>query len=77
MRILFHRLVVAQETDHDINLEDLLCHELSKTPLAIAKANGNLYFSSTKAGLSQILAASATFENLPQSHMKTASIIDG
>ena len=55
---LFHRLVVAQEAGHDINLENLPCHELSKTPLAIAEANGNLYFTSAKAGLSKILHGS-------------------
>ena len=40
-RELFQRLLVSKEAGCDINLEEILCHELSNTPLTIADTSGN------------------------------------
>ncbi len=64
-RNLFQRLLVAQEGGRDNNLEMLLCHELSNTPISISDAAGSLRPCTSKADLCHILEVGVTSEALP------------
>ena len=76
-RDLFQRLLVSQEAGRDINLEEILCHELSTTPLSIADTTGKLLPCDAKSDLATILESGATSQLLPDSSLKTVTIIDG
>ena len=74
---LFQRLLVSKEAGRAINLEEILCHELSNTPLSIADISGKLLPCDSKSDLAAILEAGATSQSLPESSLKTITIIDG
>ena len=74
---LFKRLLVSREAGRDINLEDILCHELSNTPLSIADTSGKLLSCDNKSDLVAIFEDSATSQSLPDSSLKTITVIDG
>ena len=76
-KILFQRLLVSKETGRDINLEEILCHELSNTPLSIADTSGKLLPCDSKSDLAAILEAGAISQSLLESSLKTITIIDG
>ena len=42
-RDLIHRLFVASQSGHDVNLVSILGHELSSVPRALSKTNGKLH----------------------------------
>ena len=74
---LFQRLLVSKEAGRDINLEEILCHELSNIPLSIADTSGKLLPCDSKSDLAAILESGATSQPLPESSLKTITIIDG
>jgi len=55
-RKILQRLITAYEAGRDVNLDEILCHELLPVPLALAEMNGNLR-SGSKAIFSQVLTA--------------------
>ena len=61
----------------DVDLEEILCHELSNTPLSIADTAGKLLPCDCKSDLAVILEAGTTAQSLPESSLKTVTIIDG
>ena len=69
---LFQRLLVSKEAGRDINLE-----ELSNNPLSIADTSEKLLPCDSKSDLAAILEAGATSQLLPESSLKTITIIDG
>ena len=58
--LLFQRLLVSQEAGRDINLEEILCNELSTTPLSSADTTGKLLPCDAKSDLATILESEAT-----------------
>ena len=76
-RDLYQRLLVSQEAGRDINLEEILCNELSTTLLSIADTTGKLLPCDAKSDLATILESGATSQVLPDSSLKTVTIIDG
>ena len=75
-RFLFQRLLVAKESGRDVDLKNLLSHELTNVPLSLADTAGNLR-PTNKAALGKILENGVSVEVLPESSLKTCFIIDG
>jgi len=76
-RVLFQRLLVSKDSGRDIDLKQVLCHELSPVPLSLADLSGQLR-STNKAALGQILQEKiTTLEKLPPTDLRTCAIIDG
>ena len=78
-RDIFHRLLVASGSGRDVNLENILKHELSPVPLALAKTNRQLLSAKNKADLQSILIETTTAKietNLPKSSSPTCLLID-
>ncbi|KAG0714898.1 hypothetical protein GWK47_013197 [Chionoecetes opilio] len=75
-RLMFQRLLVAQDSERDIDLKSLLSHELTPVPLSLADTAGRLR-PTNKAALWKILEDGVTVEVLPKSTLKTCFIIDG
>lgn len=76
-RVLFHRLLVSKDSGRDIDLKEVLQHELSPVPLSLADLSGQLR-STNKAALGQILQEEiTTLEKLPSTDLRTCAIIDG
>ncbi|MES9882793.1 MAG: hypothetical protein ABW185_18145 [Sedimenticola sp.] len=76
-RNLFQRLLVAQKAGRVVSLEELMCHELSNTPISISDTSGNLRHCTNKADLCHILDTGVTDDTVPDTHLKTATVIDG
>ena len=76
-RILYQRLLVSKDAGRDIDLQQVLCHDLSPVPLSLADTSGQLR-STNKAARGQILQDNSTvLENLPPTELRTCTIIDG
>ena len=73
---LFQWLLVAKDSRRDVDLKNIMSHELTTVPLALADTTGNLR-QTNKAALGKILEQGVTAEVLPVSALKTRSIIDG
>ena len=73
----FQRLLVSKEAGLDINLKEILWHELSNTPLSTADTSGKILPCDSKSDLAAILEAGATSQSLPESALKIITIIDG
>jgi hypothetical protein len=63
-KVLFQRLLVAKDAGCDIDLRNVLCHELSPVPLAIADTAGYVR-PTNKAALAKILEEAVTVAALP------------
>ena len=70
INLLFQRLLVAKD------ISNILSHEITRVPLALADTVGNLR-PTNKAALGKILERGVSAEVLPVSALKTCSIIDG
>ena len=74
-RNLFQWLLVAKDSGRDVDLKNILSHELTPVPLALADTDGNLR-PTNKAALGRIIEQGVTAEVLPVSALKICSIID-
>lgn len=76
-RNLFQRLLVSKQAGREVDLKEILSHELSPVPLSLADTSGAIR-STNKAALGNILQTSTTVEKqLPIANLKTCVIIDG
>lgn len=76
-RNLFQRLLVSKEGGREVDLKQILCHELSPVPLSLSDTSGALR-PTNKAALGSILQTKTTVEKqLPPTNLKTCVIIDG
>ena len=73
---VFQRLLIAKDSGRKVDLKRLLCHELSPVPLALADTAGRLR-PTNKAELGKVLQEGVSFEALPETNLKTCTIIDG
>jgi len=74
-RFLFQRLLVSKDSGRDIDLKEVLRHELSPVPLSLADFSGQLR-STNKAALGQILQVEITTSEKP-TDLRTCAIVDG
>ena len=75
-KALFQRLLVAKTAGRNIDLKNLLSHELSTVPLSLADTAGSLQ-PVNKAVLCKIFKEGVTTELLPATELKTCTIING
>ena len=76
-RNLYQRLLVAKEAGRDVDLNEILSHELSPVPLALADISGTMR-PTNKAVLGSILQSHGIVEKqIPMATLKTCVIIDG
>ena len=76
-RELIHRLSIASQSGHDVNLESILLHEHTSVQRALSKTNGKLH-TTDKARLQAILTQEIeTPAKLPKGDSKTCLFIDG
>ena len=76
-RDIFKRLLVVSNSGQEIDLENILKHELFPVPLAPANTNKELK-TTTKADLADILAQSIEVkEQIPSSSSPTCILVDG
>ena len=73
---LFHRLLSAASSGRQVDLKNLLKHELAPVPLSIATPNEMLR-SSEKADLYHILCDEHKENQLPEMDRQTCVIFDG
>ena len=76
-RYLLRRVVVALESDREVNVDTLLQREHSPVPLSIATLDRCLRLASSKYDLVNILQKNVNQSQPPISHHKTCTIIDG
>jgi len=78
-RDIFRRLLIASDSGRNVNLENILKHELSPVPLALTKTDHKL-LSTNKSDLIDILTEKTTvktMDHLPYSDAPTCLLIDG
>ena len=75
-RDIFRRLIVAAKGVRQIDLNQILRHELTDVPYSLANADGSLR-STDKSVLSHILQGGYAVETLPASEGDSCCIIDG
>ena len=78
-RDIFRRLLIASDSGRNVNLENILKHELSPVPLALAKTDHKL-LSTNKSDLIDIFTEKTTvktMDHLPYSDAPTCLLIDG
>ena len=76
-RNLFQHLLVSKEAGREVDLKEILSHELSPVPLSLADTSGAMQ-STNKAALRNILQTRTTVEKRPPiANLKTCVIIDG
>ena len=64
-RDLLRRMVVALESDREVDVDTLLQRELSPVPLSIATLDGRLRLASSKSDLGEVSHPSATIRLVP------------
>ena len=77
-RDLLRRMVVALESDREVDVDTLLQRELSPVPLSIATLDGCVRLALSKSDLgNNILQKNVNQSQPPISHHKSCTIIDG
>ena len=79
-RKLFQRILVARDAGRDVNLENIMSHEISPVPLSLAHPGGKLRTPINKSQLATIggfIDQERTQSSLPSADLSTCVIIDG